>query len=53
MQAIQMCLSEKQNNFSEFLCAFFKSKTNVEPFKKKGDSHSLWILETTDFEKRG
>ena len=30
-----MRLSEKQNTFSQFLCAFLKSKANFEPFKKK------------------
>ena len=48
MQTIQMRLSEKQNTFSEFLCAFFKSKTNVEPFKKKLTliAYEFWKLPT-------
>ena len=48
MQTIQMRLSEKQNTFSEFLCAFFKSKTNVEPFKKKVTliAYEFWKLPT-------
>ena len=49
MQAIQMRLSEKQNSFSEFLCAFFESKTNVEPFKKKVTliAYEFWKLPTS------
>ena len=48
MQTIQMVLSEKQKSFSEFLCAFFKSKTNVEPFKKKVTliAYEFWELPT-------
>ena len=41
MQTIQMHLSEKQKTFSQFLCAFFKSTSNFEHFKKKDDSHSI------------
>ena len=35
MQAIQMHLSEKPKTFVVFLCAFFKSKSNFEHFRKK------------------
>ena len=35
MQAIQMHLSEKPKTFVVFLCAFFKSKSNLEHFQKK------------------
>ena len=35
LERIQMHLSEKQKNFSEFFCTFFKSTSNLEHFKKK------------------
>ena len=35
MQSIQMHLSQKQNIFSEFFSAFFKSALNFEHFQKK------------------
>ena len=35
MQTIQMHLSQKQKNFSEFFSAFFKSALNFEHFQKK------------------
>ena len=35
MQKIKMYLSEKQKNFSRFMCTFFKSTSNFEHFKKK------------------
>ena len=35
MQTIQMHLSQKQNVFSEFSCAFFEFASNLEPFQKK------------------
>ena len=35
MQTVQMLLSQKQNNFSEFFSAFFESGINFEHFKKK------------------
>ena len=34
MQTSQMHLSEKQNIFSEFFCAFFESSLNFEYFQK-------------------
>ena len=34
MQTIQMHLSEKQNIFDEFFCAFFESALNFEHFQK-------------------
>ena len=34
MRTIMMHLSEKQNTFSQILCAFFKSEANFEPFQK-------------------
>ena len=35
MQTIQMHLAEKQNIFSQFFSAFFKSPLNFEYFQKK------------------
>ena len=35
MQTIQMHLSQKQNNFSQFFSAFFESAKNFEHFQKK------------------
>ena len=35
MQTIQMHLSQKQNIFSNFICAFFQSAWNFENFQKK------------------
>ena len=34
-QHVQMHLSQKQKNFSQFFCAFSKSKLNLEHFQKK------------------
>ena len=34
-QTIQMLLSQKQNIFSQFFCAFFESALNFEHFQKK------------------
>ena len=35
MQTIQMDLSQKQEIFSQFFCAFFESALNFEHFQKK------------------
>ena len=35
MQTIQMHLSQKQDIFCEFFCAFFESAFNFEHFQKK------------------
>ena len=35
MQQIQTDLSQEQETFSEFFCAFFKSASNFEHFQKK------------------
>ena len=35
METIQMHLSQKQNNFSQFFFAFFKFPLNFEHFQKK------------------
>ena len=52
-QPIQMQLSRKQETFSEYFCAFFKSCLNFEPFQKKGDSHRWGISKITESEKQG
>ena len=52
MQTIQMHLSKKQNNFSQFFLAFFESALYFEHFQKKDDPHSLCISEITDHKRR-
>ena len=47
---IQMQLSQKLKNFSEFFGSFLKSTLNMEPFKKKDDPHRVFISEVTDSE---
>ena len=37
---IQMQLSDKQNNFSQFFVPFVESSSNFEHFEKKIDCHS-------------
>ena len=39
-QPIQIQLSQKQKNFSEFFFAFLKSILNFKHFSKKDDPHS-------------
>ena len=50
-QPIQMQLSRKQKNFSNFFSTFLKSSLNFERFFKKGDPHCRFISEITDPEK--
>ena len=38
-QPIQMQLSQKQKNFSQFVAAILKSRLNFEHFLKKDDPH--------------
>ena len=52
-QPIQMQLSRKQENFSEFFSAFLKSSLNFEHFENKDDSHSWRISKITESEKQG
>ena len=47
-QPIQMRLSEKQKEFSEFFSPILKSRLNFEHFPKKYYSHSWGISEITD-----
>ena len=48
-----MHLSQKQENFSQFFFAFYKSTLNFKHFPTKEDSHSSCIFEIMDSEKRG
>ena len=48
-----MQLSRKEKTCSYFFSAFLKAIWNFEYFEKKDDSHSPYIFEITDFEKRG
>ena len=52
-QPIQMQLTQKQETFSAFLAEFSKSISNFELFQTKDDSHSSYLSEITDFDKRG
>ena len=45
---IHMQLSWKQNTFSHFFVAFFKSRLNFEYFEKKYDPYRFSISEVTD-----
>ena len=51
-QLIQMQLSKKRKNFSDFFTPFLRSTSNVKHFEKKGSPHSLCISEITDWERR-
>ena len=51
-QPIQMQLSKKRKNFSDFFTPFLRSTSNVKHFEKKGSPHSLCISEITDWERR-
>ena len=52
-QPIQIQVSRKQKNFSQFFCAFLKSSLNFEHFLKKDDRHCWWISKITDTENPG
>ena len=52
MQKLQMHLSQKEKNFSQFFSAFSESALNFEHFQKEDDPHSLCISEITDHERR-
>ena len=51
MQTIQMHLSLKEKNISEFFSSLFESSLNFEHFPKKDDRHSLCISEITNHER--
>ena len=44
---IQMQLSQKETNFSNFFAEFLESKLNFEHFEKKDDPRSSFISEIT------
>ena len=50
-QPIQVQLSQKQKNFSEFSLAFLKAISNFKHLPKKDDRHSLSIYGNTCCEK--
>ena len=52
-QPIQMQLSQKKKTFSDFFAKFSETILNFEYFQEKDDSHSQYISEITDPEKRG
>ena len=52
MQPIHMQLSQKLKTFSQYFCAFSKSRLNYECFQKKDDAHSLFISEATACKSR-
>ena len=50
---IQMQLSQKQKLFFQFVAVFLKSRLISEHFQKENDTHSWYICEITNSEKRG
>ena len=46
-QPILILLSQKQNTFSQFFIAFWKSTLNFEHFPQKDDPHSRCISQIT------
>ena len=48
---IQMQLSKKRKNFSQFLVPFLKYTSNFKRFEKKDNRHSYCVSEITDREK--
>ena len=52
-QQVQIPLSLKQKNFSEFFIAFPKSTWNGEHFQTKGEFSSLSISKVIDSKKGG
>ena len=47
---IEIQLSQKQKNFSQFFAAVLKYRLNLENFEKKDDPHRLCISEIMDSE---
>ena len=52
-QPIQMQLSQKQKDFSQFLASFSKSRLNFQHFQKQDDPHRWCISDITDSKKHG
>ena len=46
-QPIEILVSQKENNFSQFFSAFLKSTLNFHRFQKKDDPHRRYISEIT------
>ena len=51
-EPIQMQISKKRQNFSDFFTPFLKSTSSFKHFEKKDDPHSLCISEITDCQRR-
>ena len=47
-QPIQLQLSKKQKNFSQFFSAYLKSISNIEHFETKDEPHGLCIFTIRD-----
>ena len=52
-QQLETALSQKQKIFSAIFIAFLKPTSNLEPFKKKGESPSFSIFQITDSKRGG
>ena len=50
-QTIQLMLSKKEKNFSQFLTPFLKSTLNFEYFENNDDPHTSYIFDVMDFER--
>ena len=50
-EPIKTLLSQKQKTFSQFFCAFLKSKLNFAHYERKDDSHSRCISQISVSEK--
>ena len=50
---IQMQLSDKQNNFSQFFVPFLESTSNFKHFEKKDDRHTYFLSEIKECERFG
>ena len=50
---IQMQLSDKQNNFSQFFVPFLESTSNFKHFEKNDDRHTYFLSEITECERLG
>ena len=53
MQPIHMQLSQNLKTFSQIFPAFSKYRLSFKHFRKKDNTHSLFISEVTACEKRG
>ena len=53
MQTTHVRLSQKQTDFCQYICAFFKSALNFKDFEKKMTLISLCISAITDTKRSG